>query len=99
MNPGSTSHDMSASALSMTFAIQGCPQTGHERIEHRSLESYSDHFQLKSTLTWQFVWHCHIDFSTNPFISQVDEAFRGQGLGGLLIEAAEDFSKRSLDAT
>ena len=55
-------------------------------------------FQLKPTLTWQFISHCDIDFN-NHFVSQVDEAYRGQGLGGLLIEAAEDVSKRSLDAT
>ena len=55
-------------------------------------------FQLKATLTWQFISHCDIDFNSH-FVSQVDAAFRGQGLGGLLIEAAEDVSKRSLDAT
>ena len=42
--------------------------------------------------------HCDTDFSDNHFIFQVDTAFRGQGLGGLLIEAAEDVSRRSLDA-
>ena len=55
-------------------------------------------FQLTPTLTWQFISHCDIAFFSNFFISQVDEAFRGQGLGGLLISAAEDAS-RSLDAT
>ena len=60
-------------------------------------------FQLKPTLTWQFNLFRIVTLTLTTisihFVSQVDEGFRGQGLGGLLIEAAEDVSKRSLDAT
>ena len=45
------------------------------------------------TLTCQFLLLHHFVFS------QVDDEHMGQGLGGLLIDAAEDYSKRPLDAT
>ena len=45
------------------------------------------------SLTCRFLLLHHFVFS------QVDDEHMGQGLGGLLIDAAEDYSKRPLDAT
>lgn len=82
----------------MTFVIQGCPQGGHQRAENLSPKSDFVHFSYSYIAHGNPLSHCDTDFSDNHFIFQVDTAFRGQGLGGLLIEAAEDVSRRSLDA-
>ena len=96
VNRGSTSHCMSASVYDFCHPRlrTNLGRANWTLVTWKLLWL----FHLKPTLTRQFISHCDIDF-WRTISSQVDEAFRGQGLGRLLIEAAEDVSQRSLDAT